>query len=273
MNQLHILTTAVIDEECIKISQESLFKNLIECNPKTEFLHTIHLDNHRRHNANGSIDSVIKIFQKYSNYYNYKIEILLPEKRVGLVTSAHTLFNRFLQSKFNRCFIFEDDTTLIKKLELEKIDTLFEKDVNMVHLAFCVITQFGGYSTENPFLKTTEELKNLESLNISYTDRNFEKKPSFTWNGTFFSRKNVEDFNSSYKLIHREDFFPEDQIGRFFYKLSSKEIVRTVFSKKKEYFLDGKSLMKDWESPNIPFDCHFLVDEIRFRRGRVGALL
>jgi hypothetical protein len=266
VKNLVILTPAVIDKECIASSQESLFENLVLCNKDVNFLQLVHLDNHKRKDAGDcSIEDAQKIYIDYSKKAkNYGVQVISPTQgRVGLIQAGYMLFGAFLNADSNLCFIFEDDTTFTKKISLSSLEELLEPSINMLHLSFGVMTENGGYSTEEPFVEP--EISMMKKTNeFAYSDRDFSKRPSFTWNGTFFTKKAVANFLPSYQVAYGERFFPEDQIGRFFHKLHKSEVVRTVFfetrARREMAHVNG------WRS-SIHLENHMVLDEIRYKRG------
>lgn len=272
MKELVILTPAVMNEECIKFSQDSLVENLIRCNPETNFIHAIHLDNHLRPGATGTTESIKKIYtETQRNNKNYRVDMAISPHRVGLVVAGHALFHAFLSSRVEKCLVFEDDTTLKRQISLTDFDSLFEQNINMIHLSFGVTTEKSGYSAEGHIDESLQELKSSTVHNIAVHDRTLQNKSSYSWNGTFLSRDVVKRFLPSYRLINHEKYWPEDQIGRFFHSSNSEEKVRTVFWK--EEF--DSSVDSNWETPRFPPNSHFIFDEIRYQRGssKHGALI
>jgi hypothetical protein len=267
MKNLVILTPAIIDKECIISSQESLFKNLVLCNKEVNFLQLVHLDNHKRKGVEDcSIEDAQNIYIDYSKKAkNYGVQIISPPQKAGLIQAGYMLFGAFLNVvDSNLCFIFEDDTTFTKKISLSSLEELFEPSINMLHLSFGVMTENGGYSTEQPFVEP--EISMMKKKNeFAYSDRDFSKRPSFTWNGTFFTKNAVAKFLPSYQNTHGERFFPEDQIGRFFHKQCKSEVIRTVFFETKAH--QKMDHVKGWQS-SIHLENHMVLDEIRYKRGR-----
>lgn len=273
MNNLVVITPAVLDEECIRASQESMKENLVSCNKETQILQLVHLDMHVRQNLKEQ--DLSKITEIYLNqekeFQNYKVKIFSPkEGRVGLIKASHFLLESFLKFDSNCCFVFEDDTTIKKKIDLKIIDKQFSSGVIALHLSFGVKEIEGkGYSTEEALFNDNIE-KSVLSDNISYYDRLLENKSSFTWNGTFFKKDFIKHLLTTFSQKNQEQFFPEDQIGRFIQSNYKDKVVRTLFSENPiKQFNDS---FKNWNSKRFLPDQHFIFDEIRYSRGRVGAM-
>ena len=270
MNKLAILTPAIIDIECIKASQASLINNIILKNQNFKFEHYVHLDNHLRKSPRykGTREEIHSFYESsIQNYDNLDLTLILPSTRVGLIRAAYCLFEQFLASQCEYCFIFEDDTTLSRSIPLDEVfEIIGDKDQDIVHFSFAVDANENlSGSVEKVFISGIPTVfKSFE-----YYERTYKEKSGMTWNGTFFHRNMIQKLLNHYeKDVYHEKFYPEDQISKFLLEKIPDAKIKTLF-----FSSEIEDLRKyEWDGGSIPRNKHIIFDEIRWAGGRSRAL-
>jgi len=272
LDSLAILTPAIIDQECIEKSQQSILENIVNCNLNKKFLHFVHLDNHLRSNKRykGDPQKILKIYQNsYKNCPNVSCFLAFDEPRKGLIETAFILFQEFLKFNVEYCLILEDDTTLHKNLSLDDIENVIkEKNNHILHLSFGIEASpnLGGSVEKHWIDKNPKKISNF----ICHTRPVSEG--GLSWNGTFFHKNHVKSFINEYKRDSKlESDYPEDQIYRSLKKIDDL-FFTTLFYEKDHEKDDSKKDDYIWEG-HMPKSSHVIFDETRWFGGRSKAML
>jgi hypothetical protein len=267
---LAILTTAILDIECIQASQTSLIDRIISKNSEYNFYQYIHLDNHLRKNPRyrGTKEEIFDFYAKsIADHKNIEITLLSPAGRNGIIKAAYHLFNEFLKSECEYCLIFEDDTTLNRDIPLDDVfEQIEDKENDIIHFSFAVDANkdLSG-SVEKTFIFGEPKITKIFE---TYT-RKYSEKPGMTWNGTFFSKAFIGRLLKHYKKdVVDEKMYPEDQISRFVASTMPDARIKTLFFNKED---EEYKKIEVWEGP-IPRSKHIIFDEIRWAGGRTRAL-
>jgi hypothetical protein len=281
MKKLAILTTAILDKECIEASQQSLIRDLIQCNKDTDFLHLVHLDKHARNSKEGNDEASILNYYKscLSGQSNYKLHLFSPKnQRSGLIKSAHLLFSEFLKSDdIEHCLVLEEDTTFTRPISLKTIERLLSTGdkSDIIHFSFAVVKPGNQACSTEPGIHTTDEerkLTNFDELDVQ-TRVISTSKCGISWNGTFFSKDVVKKIVENYTTVNIASNFPEDQASRILKRHFGHLKIKTVYFSEA---LENNDKFEDivWDNTGtISLDRHVILDEVRFRRGnRRGAL-
>jgi len=270
MKQLAILTTSIIDEQCVVASQNSLHKFLISKNPDVHFTQIVHVDNHKRSlgRYSGSLDSIINIYKNQCDAKNYTCNLIIGNPRNGIIKAAYNLFESFIETNIENCLIFEDDTTLERDVNISNLLNIFSDD-SILHLSFAVeTTATSAYSTEMPFINEDKDNSYSEKEYIFFK-RKYKEKPSFTWNGTFLNQNLIRLILKNYnKNITNESGYPEDQIAKILYKSNPELFIKTIFYNAP---LHDEQVKEGWNLKISPSQ-HVIFDKIRYSGGRSRAL-
>src|SRR3990167_2532526 len=104
-----IITTAVIDEDTIRRATKSIRENIINANPDIQFEAFVSIDNHRRPNNLGSLESIAYLYRKYYVAPNCLLNLTINENRKGQVFSLGELYNAVLNNNFSHSIGLDDD--------------------------------------------------------------------------------------------------------------------------------------------------------------------
>lgn len=182
-NRIALCLPAILDHELIAKTAQTVKDHIIKENSDVFFDVFVNIDNHRRFDGVGTVDSIEKLYKSLETE-NCKVTVSKPDKRMGLNKAYKLLAEQFEKSESSHCVFFDDDHFIINPVNMSEIISLLQNKV-MIHLGCGKKEQDKSFSYENPFLVNEITYKS-ENLVVYANNRNF-----YTLPGTFLSKDQI----------------------------------------------------------------------------------
>lgn len=266
MENLCIITPAIIDQEVIEKTSKLLYENLFKINPDVNFDHIVQLCNHKRPECYGDMESIINIYNQYNDLPNVNVIINASYERLGHVLAGYRLYESFIEkTECDYCLLIEDDIMLANPLYVKDLTEVVEKYKDkLLHLSagysYPGLNEWKGEpgkedcSSEYALEEKVDEVNNI-NLYSNYTT-------FCSWNGNLLDRKMVSSILDNFEPESVVNC--EDQISRMEYYRSF-EILTLGYGKDIDLIGHREDfyLHHDWQ---LPKENHYLLETIRRAR-------
>ena len=125
---------AILDENLINETTKSIRQNIVNCNEDVNFIAYVNIDNYKRSNGSGTLESIEKIYNQNLSSKNCKVDINISGKRLGLNLAYKHLIQSFFNSDCDYCVFFDDDHFIINKIIIKDFYKKMVDDNIMIHL-------------------------------------------------------------------------------------------------------------------------------------------